>query len=1099
MSVVVAEGVVKVTADAKAVGDDLERGIKGAESKAESGGRGFGNRMLGGIGKVFAGGALAVGAVAIGGIGTALTKGFSRLNAIDQAKAKLQGLGNSAGQIDKIMTNALASVKGTAFGLDEAGTTAASAVAAGIKPGAQLEGVLKTIADTATIAGASMSDTGAIFNSVAARGKLQGDDLMQLQERGVPVLAFLAKHYGVTAAAASDMVSKGQVDFANFSAAMQENLGGAALSSGKTFTGAMSNFFASLGRIGAGLLGGVFPALAPAITSVTQAMAPLETLAGKIGQSIGQVVAPAIENFSKGIGSIGSTIGPALSPVIGLISSFLSPIMAAFAPLLQIGMQLWQALSPVSLVFAALQQAGAPLMIALQGMAIALGDGLVSALSAVLPAVQQLSAVLSGALAQVIPMLVPIITQLSSVFMALAPVIGQILAAILPLATSLISMLVPIIMQLVSAVLPPLVSIFQMLVPAIMPVVQALLGLLMPAIQMLMPIIQTVFAAIVPIITAAMQIIQGVIQVVTGIITGNWSQVWNGIKNIVMGVWNAIKAVITGALSIISAVIGAGLSVIKAVFSAAWNAIKTVVTAAIGLIVAVIRLQFNVARAIVTGVVNGIRAAISAGFNAARAVATAAINGIVNAARAMASGVGSAVSSAVSFFTGLGGKIKGAVSGFGSLLVSVGRNVIQGFINGAKSMGNAILNAVAAPIKGAISAAKGLLGIKSPSRVFRQIGIYVGQGLERGLHGSVAGVKSATRSLTNAVISEFEKQDKVRAKARATIAALSAGNNPLRKTAAGRAKIAADMAAANRIIASQPITQSQLNSTLATIGRASDRFQTLTTRQAKYTSQIKSATKALANVRSEQAKFQKSIVDNFSKLDITKIASGVGGANVVDALKAQLSDTKAYTATLAKLRKAGLDNTSYRQFISAGIDALPQAQELLAGGKGRIKQVASLQKQLGSATQSFAASSAKQLYSAGVQAAQGIIRGLQSQQSALTRQMRQIATTLTSTIKRQLGIHSPSRVFRDEVGAMLGQGVAVGFSMEKRGIVRAVRGTITDAMPSSMAMRAQGAAAVPAQTVDSSKKMDVTINEARDPLGTLGRLSYAWDTMGRTA
>lgn len=1051
MSVVVAEGVVKVTADSKAVGDDLERSIKGASGKAESSGRGFGSKLLGGVGKVFAGGALAVGGVLAAGIGTSLVKGFSRLGAIDQANAKLVGLGNSAKSVDAIMGDALASVKGTAFGLDSAATVAASAVAAGIKPGQDLQKTLKLTADAATIAGTDMESMGSIFNKVASSNKLQGDTIAQLQDQGIPVLQFVAKQMGVTAEEASKMASEGKVSFADFSAAMQAGLGGAALSSGNTFSGAVANFNASLGRIGAGLLGGIFPTLAPAITSITKAMAPLEAAASGVGAAIGSVVGPAIENFANGIGGIGGKIGPVFSSFM----EFIGPIADAFAPLVTLGLQLWQALSPVSLVFSALQQAGDPLLGFLQSMGTAIGNTLVTAVSAILPVFQQLAGVLSGALATVIPMLLPLVMQLVNVFLQLAPVVGSILAAIMPLVSSLITMLVPIIMQLVGAVLPPLIAIFQMIVPAIMPLVNAILGLLIPAIQLLMPIIQTVFAAIVPIITAAMQIIQGVIQVVTGIITGNWSQVWSGIKNIVSGVWNAIKAIVTGALSILGAVISGGLNAAKAVFSAVWNAIKAVVSAVINGIIAQARAQFNLLRSIVTTVSNAVRTAISAGFNAARAIAAAAINGIVSAARSMVSGVSSAVNSVVNFFRSLGSKITGAVSGFGSLLVSVGRNVIQGFINGAKSMAGSILSAVTAPIKGAIDGAKSLLGIHSPSRVFRQIGVYVGQGLEGGLKASTSRVHKASKSMVNAVLNAFDAKKITAGQRVGLVNAAQAYDTRLSRLAANRAKVATKLSAAS---------------------------------------------KNLATIQKNQAKYEASVLSSLQKFDITKVATGVGGSNIISALRAELADTKAFTKTITALRKAGLDNTSLQQFISAGVDSLPQAKELLAGGKSSIKQVASLQKQLGSATKSFAATSAKELYSAGVQSARGIVAGLKSQQAAIEKQMRTIAAGMTRAIKKTLGIHSPSRVFRDEVGSMLGKGVAVGFSMEKNGIVRAVRGTIADAMPSSNAMRAQGVSAVQPASIDSSRKIEkVIIQEARDPLGTVGRLSYAWETMGRTA
>lgn len=317
----------------------------GSKLEAETGGevKKSGGKMGALVGAGLKTGALAVAGGAGALIGASLVKGFQRLNAIDQAKAKLTGLGNSAKTVDVIMSNALASVKGTAFGLDEAATVAASAVAAGIKPGQQLTGVLKTVADTATIAGASMSDTGAIFGSVAARGRLQGDDLMQLQSRGVPVLAFLAKHYKITAAAASKMVSDGQVDFRNFAAAMKEGLGGAALASGKTFSGAFANLKASLGRIGANLLSGLFPLLKSGINGLTGILSGLEPVATKIGTAIGNglgKVGPIISRVVAGIGGLFSSLrgNSDVTSAAGSIVGFAKSIGAQVVPVLaQVG------------------------------------------------------------------------------------------------------------------------------------------------------------------------------------------------------------------------------------------------------------------------------------------------------------------------------------------------------------------------------------------------------------------------------------------------------------------------------------------------------------------------------------------------------------------------------------------------------------------------------------------------------------------------------------------------------------------------------------------------------------------------------------------
>lgn len=202
------------------------------------------------------------------GVGAVLSKGFERLTSIDSAKAKLAGLGHDAAEVSQIMNDALGAVKGTAFGLDEAASVAATAVAANIQPGQQLESTLKLIADTAAVAGSSLGEMGSIFNKVAANGRLNTLVMQQLQDHGIPVLVKLAEHYGITNEAAQTMVTDGKVSFAEFSAVMQETLGGSALKMGDTIKGTLDNTSAALSRLGAGVLQNFVPALTAAADSV---------------------------------------------------------------------------------------------------------------------------------------------------------------------------------------------------------------------------------------------------------------------------------------------------------------------------------------------------------------------------------------------------------------------------------------------------------------------------------------------------------------------------------------------------------------------------------------------------------------------------------------------------------------------------------------------------------------------------------------------------------------------------------------------------------------------------------------------------------------
>lgn len=66
-------------------------------------------------------------------------------------------------------------------------------------------------------------------------------------------------------------------------------------------------------------------------------------------------------------------------------------------------------------------------------------------------------------------------------------------------------------------------------------------------------------------------------------------------------------------------------------------------------------------------------------------------------------------------------------------VTSIGANIIQGLVNGVIGAAGNLINAVKGAVGDAIEGAKNLLGIKSPSRVFREIGQYTMQGAALGV------------------------------------------------------------------------------------------------------------------------------------------------------------------------------------------------------------------------------------------------------------------------------------------------------------------------------------------------------------------------------
>jgi tape measure domain-containing protein len=521
------------------------------------------------------GAALGAGAAVAAVAGVALVKGFQRLDAIDQATAKLTGLGHSADEVKGIMSNATAAVKGTAFGLGEAASQAATAVAAGVKPGADLTRTLSLMADTATIAGADMGEIGPIFNKIAASGKLTGESLAQLQDRGIPAIQFLSESLHKTPEEVQKLVSAGKVGFPEFQDAMEKGLGGAAQASGQTFQGAMANVQASLGRLGAGVLGPLFTSLAPLLNSLIPVFDSLGGVAAQLGTQLSAVFAPLI---------------PVLGPVIEMLGkallSALTTVMPAF-------IQLANAIMPLVPVLA--QLAGTILGV--------LADVLVQILNALTPLIPPLVMFI----AQLVGALAPYLPQIGQALGALAGAVGQILQAFLPL--------LPVILQIVTAFLP------------LIPLVAQLATLIAQLVVALMPVIQWIIQLAAVLVGVLTQALAGIIKMVVDFVSQflSWiSQLVTAAPAAIGGMVNAISGWFAQLPGRVSGAVNSMVSSVTGAFSSLWGSITSGVSSGIGSVVSL----FSGLGGKITGAISGI---VSDAYSAGGRIISSLADGVRNA------------------------------------------------------------------------------------------------------------------------------------------------------------------------------------------------------------------------------------------------------------------------------------------------------------------------------------------------------------------------------------------------------------------------------------------------------------------------------------
>lgn len=95
--------------------------------------------------------------------------------------------------------------------------------------------------------------------------------------------------------------------------------------------------------------------------------------------------------------------------------------------------------------------------------------------------------------------------------------------------------------------------------------------------------------------------------------------------------------------------------------------------------------------------------------------------------------------------------------------------------------------------------------------------------------------------------------------------------------------------------------------------------------------------------------------------------------------------------------------------------------------------------------------------SVGMNIITGIATGIAGAAGRLVTAAVNAADNALNWVKRKLGIHSPSRVFRDQVGEMIGEGMAVGID-ESASKVRKAAGRLTGILPSQDASYSVGVA-----------------------------------------
>lgn len=715
-----------------------------ADTKRFRSGLGNAASALGDLGaKLGTTAAVGVGALAglgAGVVGLAAKKGISRALGIEDATAKLKALGMAGDQISQTMNDALASVRGTSFGLDAAATAAGMAVAAQIKPGRDLQRYLGLVADTAQVAGTSMEEMGSIFGKVASNQKVTTEEMNQLADRGIPIWKYLSESMGVSNDDLRKLVSDGKVSLEDFQTAIEKNIGGAGRIMSDTTSGAFKNMNAALGRLGAAFaapalthaktlfqeatigIDGVTTALKPAAekleatfgpkiegmlqgsgqrfadfaTGLPARLAPVTSMIGGAFENAKPYVSRAVDGIgttfaglkgklSSALESVGGGDGimSALSGLAGQVTSALSPIITAILP---VASQLASAFAPLvpqiaSLIPTVMQLAGVFNPVSL------IFHAIMPILPQVIQLFGQIGVAVADLLGQILPQIGPALGGLagllSELFAQVAPVIGSLLGQVASIVTGTllpaIGQLMPILTTVIQAVvgmLAPMLPMIGNLLGAVATVIGSILNALAPLIPVIISIIGTVVSALAPLLPQI-----GMLLAVVGDAIAQLLVALSPLITVLGQMLGPLLSVIMAMLAPIIDIVVMIASVLASVLTVAIQAIVPIIASVIEIMTSGMALVMSIVAPTITFIAQLVTSCFQAIYGVTMSVWNALIAVISGAINATIGTISGWVSSAMAYVRSLGSGISSTISGAMSSMTSA----ISGGVNTAVS------------------------------------------------------------------------------------------------------------------------------------------------------------------------------------------------------------------------------------------------------------------------------------------------------------------------------------------------------------------------------------------------------------------------------
>jgi tape measure domain-containing protein len=764
-------------------------------------------------------------------------------------------------------------------------------------------------------------------------------------------------------------------------------------------------------------------------------------------------------NIIKGLASLAAALG-----LIGIAALLLQPAVPAMlglgAALVLIGAGLALAGAGIALIGVGLSAiaVSGPIAIGVLLQAfIQFQKGIIENAKLIITGVLQIVTEFAKAAPQFVDALVKILSSVLDAFIRLSPKIAQAVQVLLDMMLRLLAANQDKIIQAGFDLLLALLAGIQRNLPQIVRMVTLIIATLLNSLarnvgRIVSAGLNVLVNFIKGIVNNVSKLISAGISIITAILRG----IANSVGKVITAAASVVTALIRGIANNASKIVTAGASAIAKFITGIANAGQKLITAGVnaaaklinGIVTGILRLIDVGARAIIR-FLNGVADAIdkyepqmiAAGLRIGKAIVTGMIRGLAAAAPELLRSAGKLVDDLKNKALK---KLK--LRSPSKVFEEIGQNIVLGLAIGISDTRGAVA-ATETMANSVIDTTNEIFQTASPSKVMEKIGKFVGQGFAQGLRGSQVDIRDAfaemNQLLTDAQKTAREGIAKEQSEINEARASKSKADN--KTIGESRRAIQEYENALKRLSTTKKLLNVDFDKQHAKLSKLAKQYAIVADKLKKARDALEEAKRVREEAREGFAEQYKELPEIVRADEEGKALTGAEQlALFTAALEKQVAAVASYRKTLGELRKLGLDEDIYKRLLDEGTINQDFASALLAGGETAVEGVNKLEGALETEATTLANNAAASLYDAGVSAAQGLVNGLESELANITKSMDKIAKAMVKAIKKALKIKSPSEIFA-EMGKFTAEGMANGITDSAKTVTDAVYTMADDA------------------------------------------------------